>query len=80
MVQVSDGSGFTAEALRRCRVRRGLSGRKAAAQAGLSEAAVSKIESGGHQLTLRSFARLALALRLSPLEVWVVVSNEGRQA
>lgn len=78
-VAVADVAPFTAEAVRRARVRRGWSGRRAAAAAGLSEAAVSKIESGAHRLTLRSFARLAMSLEMSPMEVWTVVAHEGRR-
>lgn len=70
---------FTAAALRRARERAGLSARAASAHAGLSQAAVTKAETGEHAITLRTFGRLALALRLSPLEVYVVVRNEGRR-
>lgn len=78
MAQVRHSGTFTTEALRRARVRRQLSCRGAAAAAALSPAAVSKAESGFHQMSLRSFSRLAVALRLSPLEVWAIVANEGR--
>lgn len=77
MAQVRNSGTFTGEALRRRRARLGVSQREASSTASLSPAAASKAEAGT-PLTLRSFSRLAMALRLSPLEVWVIVANEGR--
>lgn len=57
--------------------KRGLSLRAVSLEAGLSDAACQKIVSGASQPSLRTFARVARALRMTPMEVWVVLANEA---
>jgi transcriptional regulator with XRE-family HTH domain len=64
-------------AIRRLREKRGLSARALSVKAGLSRAYVCKLEAGGVEPSLRTFAQLAVALEMSPYEVWTVVVNEG---
>ncbi len=68
---------FTGTAIRRLRQQRGMSARALSIKAGLSPAYVFKVETGAIEPSLRSFARLALALGMNPGEVWVCVANEG---
>jgi transcriptional regulator with XRE-family HTH domain len=67
----------TGELIRAARLRKGLSARRLAALAGVSSAYVSRLEAGNLDPSLRSFARLAAALGLSPGEVWAVVLLEA---
>lgn len=69
---------FTSEALRRARLRAGMSARAASAAGHLSEAAAQKAEKGTSQITLRVFARLAIATGMTPQEVWLIICSEGR--
>lgn len=55
-----------------------MSARALSLRAGLSAAYVFKVETGAIEPSLRSFARLAMALEMSPQEVWVCVANEAR--
>lgn len=57
--------------------RTGLSARGLALRAGLGDAYVSKVESGRTDPGLRPFAKLALALGLTPMEVWAIVMWEA---
>jgi predicted transcriptional regulator len=59
------------------RRQRGLSGRALGPKAGLSTGYVSRLEAGDIDPSLSCFARLVMALDMSPLEVWVVVRNEA---
>lgn len=69
----------TACAIRYLRKQRGLSARALSIKAGLSPAYVFKVETGAIEPSLRSFARLAVALGMSLGEVWVCVMNEVNQ-
>ncbi len=73
----SDARPFTGAAIRRLREKRGLSARALSAKAGLSAAYVCKVEAGQVAASLRTFAQLAVALEMSPYEVWTVVVNEA---
>lgn len=68
---------YTGQAIRYLRKEQGLSARALSIKAGLSAAYVFKVETGAIEPSLRSFARLALALGMKPGEVWVCVANEG---
>lgn len=60
-------------ALRQRREERGLSARELSIRAGLSESYVGKLESGQIDPSLRCFARIAMALDLTPQEIAFVV-------
>jgi transcriptional regulator with XRE-family HTH domain len=64
-------------AIRVARQRAGLSARQLSLNAGLGDAYVSRVEAGITDPGLRAFAKLAVALGLSPLEVWLVVVSEA---
>jgi transcriptional regulator with XRE-family HTH domain len=68
---------FAGAAIRKVREARGLSARALSAKAGLSKAYVCKVEAGACEPSLRAFSQLAVALEMSPYEVWCVVANEG---
>lgn len=62
----------------RCKRRElGLSARALSLRAGLSAAYVFKVEKGVIEPSLRSFARLAVALGMNTGEVWVCVAHEA---
>lgn len=63
--------------IRLARERRGLSGRALGPKASLSTGYVSKVEAGDLDPSLSCFSRLAVALGMTPLEVWVVVRTEA---
>jgi transcriptional regulator with XRE-family HTH domain len=54
-----------------------MSQRSLSARTGRSPAYVSKLESGQLDPGLRGFAAVAVALNLSPLEVWVLLRLEA---
>lgn len=64
-------------AIRHLRIKRGLSARALSARAGLGKTYVCKLEAGDVEPSLRVFAQLAVALEMSPYEVWTVVANEA---
>lgn len=66
----------TGTAIRFLRKQRGMSARALSIKAGLSPAYVFKVETGAIEPSLRSFARLAVALGMNQGEVWVCVVNE----
>jgi transcriptional regulator with XRE-family HTH domain len=69
------------EFLRHKRVERNESARQVSFRAGLSESAVTKIESGRtKEVSLTTFARIANALELNPKEVWILVAFSALQA
>ncbi len=70
----------TATAIRHLRKRMGISARALSIKAGLSPAYVFKVETGAIEPSLRSFARLAVALGMNAGEVWVVVVSETEGA
>lgn len=63
-----------ADLIRVCRMRAGLSARQLSALADLSPSYITKLEARELEPSLRSFARIVLALRLTPLEVLFCVS------
>lgn len=66
----------TGAAIRHLRKQRSISARALSIKAGLSPAYVFKVETGAIEPSLRSFARLAVALGMNQGEVWVCVVNE----
>lgn len=66
-----------AELLSRKRRCRQLSANALSRVSGLSRSYVSKLEAGRLEPSLAAFARLAAALQMSPLEVFVAVMNEA---
>lgn len=68
--QPEDAAGW---ALRKRREERGISARELSIRAGLSESYVGKLEAGAIDASLRCFARIAMALDLSPQEVFFIV-------
>jgi transcriptional regulator with XRE-family HTH domain len=69
----------TGAAIRYLRKQRGLSARALSIKAGLSPAYVFKVETGAIEPSLRTFARLAVALGMTMAEVWVCVVNETHE-
>lgn len=69
----------TGSAIRVLRKQRAMSARALSIKAGLSPAYVFKVESGAIEPSLRSFARLAVALQMSMAEVWVCVVSEAHE-
>ena len=65
--------------VRSARSRKGLSARALGAKAGVSAAYVSRLEADSLSPSLRTFARLAIALGLSPAEMWAVVVLEAQR-
>lgn len=65
------------EAISAGRTRRHLSKVGLGVSAGLSESYVGKIERGECMPSLRTFALLARALELTPLEIYLVVQGEA---
>lgn len=61
------------------RLQKGLSARALSQRAGQSDSYVSKLEAGSVEPSLKTFSRLAVALQLTPLEVWAIVACEGAQ-
>lgn len=59
------------------RTQRKLTGRSLATSSGVSTSYVSKLESGTLEPSLRTFARIAVTLNLTPLEVWAIVRWEA---
>jgi predicted transcriptional regulator len=67
-------------AIRFLRLSKGISSAKVLSRkAGLSESYVSKIENGECVPSVRAFGAIALALGMTPMQVWAVVMCEGRQ-
>jgi transcriptional regulator with XRE-family HTH domain len=73
-VQARSGVG---ELVRRTRVHRGVSQRALGEKAGLSSAYIYKLERGHLQPGLRAFATIAVALRMNPIEVWILLRAEA---
>lgn len=69
-----------AELIRVCRLRAGLSARQLSALADLSPSYITKLEAGELEPSLRSFARIVRALRLTPFEVMFCVSLAAEPA
>lgn len=67
-----------AEAIRKARLQRGLSARALSRNAGLSPSYTGKLEAGEIEPSVRAFGQLALALQLTPAEVFFCVVNEAR--
>lgn len=67
-----------AQAIRKARLQRGLSQRALSQQAGLSPSYAGKLESGEVEPSVRAFGQIALALGLTPAEVFFCVVNEAR--
>lgn len=74
-----EGNLGVADAVRFLRERAGVSARELSTQAGLSPAYVGKVEAGHIQPSLRAFAHIAQALKMTPQEIWVVVTTEGTE-
>lgn len=73
--------GFTvAQVVTLCRQRVGLSKRGLSDAADLSASYVNKIEAGKMDPSLRCFARIAMALGLSPREIYVVIQQEAKRS
>lgn len=68
------------EAISQVRQRLRLSKQRLGLVAGLSESYVGKLEKGECEPSLRTFALLACALHLSPLEVYLVILGEATRA
>lgn len=64
--------------VRRKRERLGITARALSLQAGQSASYVTKLERGLIQPSFRAFARLAVALSFSPLEVVYAVAQEAK--
>lgn len=60
------------------RQRQSMSARQLSATIGKSESYVTKLERGDLQPGLRTFCKIAVALRFTPLEIVVCVRNEAR--
>lgn len=58
------------------RERKGLSQRSLSALSARSVSYISKVESGFLQPSFRGFAQIAVALGMTPLEVWMLVQLE----
>lgn len=73
--------GFTAaKAVQAFRKRRGISQRALCREVGVSLSYVAKVESGElADISVRSFARLALVLGLNPLECYCVIVAEAHR-
>lgn len=69
-----------AEAISEGRRKQRLSKTRLGLNAGLSESYVGKLESGECQPSLRTFALLARALGLTPLEIYFVIQGEAMRA
>jgi transcriptional regulator with XRE-family HTH domain len=65
------------EAIREFRTARGLSARQLSLQAGQSESYVGKIESGMIEPSLKGFAKIAMVLKLKPLEIHTILAMEA---
>lgn len=76
LVDAETHQACTGAAIRFHRKEQGLSARALSIKAGLSPAYVFKVESGAIEPSLRTFARLAVALHMSMAEVWVCVVSE----
>jgi transcriptional regulator with XRE-family HTH domain len=66
-----------ADAVHHLRSQRGMSARALSLKAGLSPSYVGKLEAGEIEPSVRSFARLARVLGMSPQEVFFCVTQEG---
>lgn len=75
-LEPSDAAGW---ALRQRREERGLSARELSLRAGLSESYVGKMETSRIDPSLRCFARVAVALDLTPQEIAAVVRLAARE-
>jgi transcriptional regulator with XRE-family HTH domain len=69
--------GFSGAAINLVRRRRGLSARALSLQAGLSAAYVHKFEAGLIEPSMRAFARLVVALGMTPEEAYVCLVAEA---
>lgn len=68
-----------AEAIKAVRLRKKMSCREVAAQAGLSPAYVGKVESGAISPSLRTFAKIATVLEMTTKEIALVVQLESKR-
>lgn len=75
----SPGVRGAAEAIRLLRRRASVSARALSAKAGLSPAYVGKVEAGLIDPSLRAFAHIAVALEMTPQEIWWVVMAESQR-
>lgn len=67
-------------ALRKLREQRtNFSARALSLHAGLSESYVGKVEAGQTEPSFRTFAKIAVALRMKPGEVWVLLTRESQK-
>lgn len=69
--------GYVVRTLRRQRT--DMSARALSIYAGLSESYVGKVETGNMDPSMRAFAKIAVALQLSPGELAVIINREAHQ-
>lgn len=69
--------GYVVRTLRRQRTT--MSARALSIYAGLSESYVGKVESGNMDPSMRAFAKIAVALKLTPGELAVIINREAHQ-
>lgn len=74
---LQDERGLARNAVYHLRTKRGLSGRALSMQAGHCVSYVNKLESGLMEPSLRGFAQVAAALKMTPLEIWTVIMAEA---
>jgi transcriptional regulator with XRE-family HTH domain len=66
-------------AIQTLRQGKGLSARQLSLESGLSSSYVSKVESGEIEPSFKAFAKLAIALDMTPLEVFFCILSETGQ-
>lgn len=71
---------LTPQAIKYLRQRAGMSARSLSIKANLSPAYVFKLENGMVQPSLQCFAKIAVALGMTPTEAWVCLMSEATEA
>jgi transcriptional regulator with XRE-family HTH domain len=78
MLEGPAGHPSIGDLIARARKKQNISARSLSALAGLSPSYVGKVEAGEIEPSLKAFGRIALALRLTPQEIWLCVVEAGR--